>query len=132
MIAQRYFKEPVNEVKGYQPLPAESDEKDPGIDERILCRNCSEEITDIIYKININSSDFHLFKNPMGIYFRVVCFSSAAGCSIISDYTVEFTWFSGYSWAIALCRRCGSHLGWHYKSEDSAFYGLIADRLTGI
>ncbi len=132
MNEQIYSKEPDHDVKIISPVPSESMEEEPGIDERILCRNCSEEITDALYKISINDSDFHLFKNPLGIYFRVVCFSRAPGCTIVTDYTDEHTWFSGFKWGVALCIKCRAHIGWHYISADSAFYGLIADRLTGI
>lgn len=127
-----YFKESDHELKNISPVPAESMEEESCIDERILCRYCREEITEPGYKISIKDSDFHLFRNPMGIYFRVICFSMAPGCIIITDYTDEHTWFSGYKWAVALCFKCRSHVGWHYLSADSAFYGLIADRLTGV
>ncbi len=132
MIEEYYFKEPLNKQKIISAEPSESVEENPDIGKKILCRNCHADITEKDYELRINDSDFHLFKNPMGIYFRVVCFKNADGCIIISDYTDENTWFKGYIWAIVLCRTCHTHLGWHYKSLDSKFFGLIADRLTGI
>lgn len=132
MIAQINFKEQMRSGEIIYTDPAEITEEEPGIEKKILCRNCHAHITDKNEEISINESDYHLFKNPAGIYFRVVCFQNALGCKIISDYTEMHTWFDGYSWAIALCGICHSHLGWHYISLDRTFYGLIADRLTGI
>ena len=131
MMEQIFFKEPVVDERILSLESAEAEE-DTTREEKILCRNCHSFITEKENEIKINNTDFHLFQNPMGVYFRVVCFSYAEGCSIISDYTDEHTWFSGFSWAIVLCRVCHSHLGWHYVSPESSFFGLIADRLTGI
>lgn len=98
----------------------------------VRCRNCNYKIALLADKIKIDNADTHIFENPAGIFFRVVCFSEAPGSIIISDYVDENTWFSGYLWSITLCRSCNSHLGWNYSSGSSGFYGLIADRLTGI
>ncbi|HOP29116.1 MAG TPA: cereblon family protein [Spirochaetota bacterium] len=132
MIAQISFKEPLHSEEIITADPETVQEEETGVDKRILCRTCHAHITDKNEEISINGSDYHLFKNPAGIYFRVVCFENAGGCKIISDYTEMHTWFEGYSWAIALCSICHSHLGWHYISLDRTFYGLIADRLTGV
>ena len=104
----------------------------PSDDKKVFCRKCHGTVADIQDRIRINNSDYHLFSNPLGIYFRVLCFSRADGVFTITEYVEEHTWFSGYSWSIALCRNCNAHLGWHYKSGDSVFYGLIADRLAGV
>lgn len=132
MMDNIQFKEPFEVKEIIAAEPGTSYEEEPGIEEKILCRNCHAHITDKAEEVSINESDYHLFKNPAGIYFRIVCFRNAPGCTIISDYTEKYTWFEGYSWAISLCRICHSHLGWHYISLDRTFYGLIADRLTGI
>ncbi len=98
----------------------------------VRCRKCHYKIAHISDKISINKTDTHIFKNPFGIYYRVICFSDAPGSINVSRYTVENTWFSGYAWSIIMCRSCNDHIGWHYDSGMGEFYGLIADRLTGI
>jgi len=110
------------------------DSKDKEDTERkwVRCRNCHYKIALLSDKININHTDTHIFENPAGIIYRVVCFSSATGSINISGYTKENTWFNGYLWCITVCRACNNHLGWHYFSGSGEFYGLIADRLTGI
>ena len=112
--------------------PEESAEESPVTDKRVLCRNCHGYVAEINDRIRINDSDYHIFRNPMGLFFRVICFSRADGVLPVTEYTYENTWFSNYSWSIALCLGCHTHLGWHYRSENSVFYGLIADRLTGV
>jgi len=96
------------------------------------CRNCHYKIALISDKTQINHVDNHIFKNPAGIFYRVVCFLNAPGTINITDYINENTWFEGYMWSITLCRSCNNHIGWHYSSGIDEFYGLIADRLTGI
>jgi hypothetical protein len=98
----------------------------------VHCRSCLHKIALQSDKINILNADNHIFENPAGIFYRLVCFSSAPGAVNITDYTDENTWFPGCLWSITLCRSCSNHLGWHYISESGDFFGLIADRLTGI
>ena len=98
----------------------------------VRCSTCNYKITLLSDKIHINSADVHIFKNPAGIIYRVICFSQAPGSVNITEYTFENSWFSGYSWSISLCRLCNNHLGWHYSSGSEEFYGLIAERILGI
>lgn len=98
----------------------------------VRCRNCNYKIALASDKIRINDADTHLFKNPVGIFFKIICFSSAPGAVNITSHTNENTWFDGYAWSISICINCSSHLGWHYLSGETGFYGLITYRLTGI
>lgn len=132
-IEEIYFKQSAETDVTGSLLPEEEfkDREDTG-GKWILCRNCYKKIASISDKININDTETHIFENPAGIFFRVICFSSAPGAVMITDYTEENTWFNGYLWSICLCRQCGKHLGWHYSSGAGEFYGLIADRLAGV
>lgn len=113
--------------------PEESSIAEPAAGRKwIRCRNCNSKIALMSDKIRINDTDTHIFKNPAGIFFTIICFSSAPGAAGITEYTEDNTWFNGYSWSIAICINCGSHLGWHYISAKDGFYGLINYRLTGI
>lgn len=47
-----------------------------------------------------------------------------------AEVTRAYTWFPGYAWRLALCAKCGLHLGWHYRSSGDDFFGLILNRLT--
>jgi hypothetical protein len=72
----------------------------------------------------------HAFCNPYGIIFEIGCFRTAPGCGYAGPATEEFSWFPGYSWRLALCSSCGTHLGWQYTAPDKeSFCGLILDNL---
>jgi hypothetical protein len=132
-IESIYFKP---SKKGYvynESLPDEDMRTKEDSDKKwIRCRNCNYKIALVSDKIKIDNTDTHIFENPAGIFFRVVCFSEAPGSINISDYTMDNTWFSGWLWSITLCRSCNNHIGWNYTSGSGEFYGLIADRLTGV
>jgi len=98
----------------------------------VRCRSCHFKIAQQSDRVRINDADNQIFENPAGIFYRVVCFTQAPGSISISDYTEHNTWFPGYSWSITFCRSCNNHLGWHYRAGTEDFFGLIADRLTGI
>ena len=100
-------------------------------DEKVICRNCAAPITDRNEIMEIEGSAFHYKRNPAGIYFSIICFRSAKGCRNAGYYTSEYSWFPGYKWCIVICGVCSSHLGWQYSGKGN-FYGLIADRISGI
>lgn len=96
----------------------------------ILCRNCRKVITSHRYIIDVNGHHRHVFNNPEGIVFEIGCFSSAEGCINHGTPTLEFTWFSGYTWRFSNCSNCLMHLGWQYQSfGKSSFWGLILTHL---
>lgn len=112
---------------------SEESETDDGDKDRrdIRCRFCGHPITRQAYRIDINGSHHHTFNNPSGYLFEIGCFSSASGCASQGKPTLEFSWFTGYSWCFALCVYCHAHLGWLYQSmSGSRFYGLILNHLT--
>ena len=104
-------------------LPAEIEMKG-----RIYCRNCNEMITDSDQGIDKNGSHIHYCTNPAGHSYRFACYRQALGCQDLGKSSFEHSWFSTYSWKIAVCRACSEHLGWFFIGEGS-FYGLIIDRL---
>lgn len=104
----------------------QAEEAPPG--SAILCNSCKSPVTDNNYAIIINNAHTHTFPNPMGLVFTIRCFATAPGCISHGKANPEFTWFSGYCWEIALCRKCKEHLGWQFYGDDT-FFGLIAAKL---
>jgi hypothetical protein len=98
--------------------------------ESILCKNCKNEITTVEHSAVVNGQHAHIFKNPAGISFHIGCFSRAWGCIVYGIPTDEFTWFAGFSWCVALCSQCFTHLGWCYQSGGDSFFGLILANLV--
>ena len=97
----------------------------------LVCASCTSPITDETTRIMMRGSHEHRFFNSYGIVYGIGCFSQAEGCVDVGDSSQEFTWFPGYLWRVACCRRCQSHLGWHFfGAEKDHFHGLILDRLA--
>lgn len=115
-----------DEIKpGRKPEGDASAEKE----KRILCRFCLDPVTDNSQKTTSLGRFVHFRTNPAGFTFEFGCYSDAPGCSTVGEATTEHTWFPGHSWKLAVCRRCGEHLGWSFRG-DASFYGLILDRLV--
>ncbi len=95
-----------------------------------LCGRCLAGIANRSALSSRSGRTEHAFANPAGILFQIACFNEAPGCLTEGALTSEFTWFAGYSWQYANCRRCFSHLGWLYVGSEDSFFGLILDRLV--
>jgi len=68
--------------------------------------------------------------NPAGFTFHIGCFAEAIGCVTRGPPSLEYAWFPGFAWRLALCGQCTCQLGWHFRSDDGeSFFGLILDRL---
>ena len=98
----------------------------------IRCAQCGQRISTADQRIEQAGAHAHRFENPAGMVFEVGCFRSAPGCHSVGEATLEWTWFPGHAWSVALCIRCATHLGWAYRpgGTGGAFFGLILDRLT--
>ena len=97
----------------------------------VLCRECGHTITFSRAVLAVDGSSSHTFFNPAGILFEIICFSKAPGCVVQGPPSIRFTWFSGFTWRLAFCGGCLTHAGWLYESGESAFFGLIGNKLTG-
>ena len=69
------------------------------------------------------------FRNPEGIWFRLITFRQAPGGRNVGVPTLEHTWFPGHAWSYCICASCRMHLGWFYSGPTS-FVGLIKDRIV--
>lgn len=97
----------------------------------LLCRQCGGLVTSEHERITVGGRHQHTFANPHGIVFTIGCFRSAPGCGCRGPLTTEWSWFKGFSWRLAHCRDCLSHLGWQYVSRaGERFWGLILDALV--
>jgi len=98
---------------------------------RLYCAACGRWITRQDQRVPVSGAHTHTFRNPHGLAFKIGCFATAPGCGQVGEATEEWTWFPGYSWQVAVCSHCGSHLGWRYLSRaGDAFYGLILRQLA--
>jgi cereblon len=70
-----------------------------------------------------------VYINAFGYLHEIITVRRAQGLRFDGEPTLEFTWFQGYTWQIASCAACRSHIGWRFEavSEGAAlrsFYGL--------
>ncbi|KAE8291747.1 hypothetical protein D5F01_LYC09107 [Larimichthys crocea] len=99
----------------------------------ILCRACGHELahgTDIHFvpsRLALSSRNdtlgegrrvtIQLFENPHGHQFEVITFRKA---DVTQHWPADkhFSWFPGFSWTVATCPRCKTHLGWAFQPSD--------------
>lgn len=103
---------------------------DTGGGEALVCTSCRFSITRESERMEVNGSHTHGFANPHGLYYDIGCFAFAPGCAFSQDSSSEFAWFAGHRWRLAVCRGCGTHMGWLFESKNSSFAGLILAALT--
>jgi len=96
---------------------------------RLVCRLCRHPITTDAERTSVDGRHVHLRTNPFGLEFEIGCFRDAPGARAVGEATLEHTWFAGHTWEIVVCRGCGQHLGWFFRSPTSSFFGLIRNRL---
>jgi hypothetical protein len=113
------------------PVPTEKQALKIEQEKAIVCRNCRHPITSTETLRSIDGSRTHTFFNPAGIIFELICFSHAPGCAVYGAASTDFSWFSGFTWRVALCGNCHIHLGWFFESGDASFFGLIIKKLIG-
>jgi len=106
------------------------DREGPGPQGALVCVACRSLVTSRASAISMGGSHAHAFANPHGFEFRIGCFAHAPGCAEVGEESAYWTWFPGFTWRVALCRHCGEHLGWLFRSPDARFFGLILDKLA--
>ncbi len=91
----------------------------------LRCVVCDHEITDAASRTERGGAHEHTFVNPHGIAHHIGCFVSAPGCGHRGATETAFSWFPGWSWQVAVCGRCNTHLGWIFRCSGEQFHGLI-------
>jgi hypothetical protein len=102
----------------------------PKHEPRLLCASCRHVVTYAIQRMAIDGAHEHCRTNPEGMTYRFGCYHEANGCAPLGRGTLDFTWFVGYAWRVALCKNCSTHLGWRFDAAADHFYALILDRLV--
>jgi len=131
--AARFFRSPAEKQRAEMlDSFAEDETEDQASDkeEYLRCLQCNNVITSPSERIQVQGSHQHTYANPHGIVFEIGCFKSVKGCGHVGPASSEFSWFKGFSWRVAVCLVCLTHLGWLFVSPDGdSFHGLILDRL---
>ena len=99
------------------------------------CVSCNSLITYSDRLVPIGGRNRHLFINPAGVECDFHTFHSCPGAIAIGASTEAHTWFPGYTWQMAFCRRCGRHLGWYYQKMGRSkgpggFWGILVSHVV--
>ncbi|KAM3868404.1 uncharacterized protein ACN63O_008085 [Diretmus argenteus] len=128
------------------------------VDTFILCRACGHELASVrdihfvpsrLARSSRNDTlvgdrrvHVQLFENPHGHWFEVITFRKA---DVTKHWPADArsSWFPGYSWTVATCPLCKTHLGWgfqpsewpdavtttRFEESEQSFLALITHRL---
>ena len=105
------------------------DEDTRGKEGFLFCTACSHLIGHVVDRIEVNGSFLHTCTNPYGYVHHFGCHSDAHGCAISGGHHAADSWFKGFSWRLANCGNCDTHLGWLFERPGEHFFGLILDRI---
>lgn len=102
----------------------------------MTCRRCEARIVLAAAAVSFDGAHQHRFSNPSGFDFVIGLYDEAPGCTHDGAATEYYSWFPGFTWRIAACASCRTHLGWSFEcigtpglGEPPDFHGLIVDRL---
>jgi hypothetical protein len=98
-------------------------------DDALRCAVCGHRITERAYRSEMAGAHEHVFVNPAGFTFRIGCFVAAPGCKYAGETSEAFSWFPGWSWQIAICGSCRTHVGWIFRLGGDQLHGLILTTL---
>ncbi|KAJ1263713.1 hypothetical protein BS78_09G207200 [Paspalum vaginatum] len=102
----------------------------------IKCRSCQSHIakrSDMV----VMSTDGPLgaYVNPHGCVHETITVSNANGLALIGNPSNVHSWFPGYSWTIAECAACESHIGWLFRATKKnlrprSFWGIRSSQIA--
>ncbi|OEL18255.1 Protein cereblon [Dichanthelium oligosanthes] len=102
----------------------------------IKCRNCQSRIakrSDMV----VMSTDGPLgaYVNPHGCVHETITVTNATGLALIGNPSKVHSWFPGYSWTIASCTVCESHIGWLFRATKKnlrprSFWGIRSSQIA--
>ena len=127
--------EVVDPLSTLDPVLKEIVEKEPRSQKGyVYCAICSNVISHVDERIEVQGSHQHKFTNPFELVFEIACYRAAPGCDISGDSNAADTWFTGHKWLLATCAGCTGHIGWYFEpvlsqTAQNTFFGLIVERI---
>jgi hypothetical protein len=131
VLAQVYYFDRYSDEKRERAVKSET-ESTPKEERRLFCAACRHFVTNQDDRISVQGAQEHTFTNPHGYVFHIGCFRDTNGCAYVGERMSAWSWFRGFTWRIALCSNCHTHLGWLFEAAGDVFHGLILNRLTSV
>ena len=112
----------------------DADETEEQSGPQIVCRSCENVLTEAEMRCSVGTQGpVETFVNPGGYVHEVHLFRSVRGALSLGQATRADSWFPGYSWRFAICRRCDGFLGWAYEANQPGrpphFWGLRSEAI---
>ncbi|XP_060079019.1 protein cereblon-like [Ylistrum balloti] len=96
----------------------------------LCCKGCGYQVANKndVFSLSIEGP-LGAYVNPGGYVHETMTVHKAQNLNLIGRPSTEHSWFPGYAWTIAQCRRCNSHMGWKFTStmkelKPQKFWGL--------
>jgi cereblon len=110
----------------------------------VLCKLCSTKLSSATDMFTVTGSEgtSGAYVNEYGVIHQTITLRAVSEQHLwyTGGKETKDSWFPGYSWTIAYCRFCHSHLGWKFErvmGEDlltadqlELFWGLSAASVT--
>ncbi|XP_072945321.1 protein cereblon isoform X2 [Epargyreus clarus] len=102
----------------------------------LCCSSCNGEIARREHVVPMSSEGVHSNYTNIGGYMHdIVTVSRAYNVGLTGAASAEFSWFPGYTWTVANCAACGSHIGWRFDAEKrnlrpQQFFGLCRNYVS--
>jgi hypothetical protein len=119
----------VGKETAHEPERAPEREHSSLDDRWLRCASCGHGLAREQARTEVQGKHVHTFVNPAGHEYTIRCFTDVPGCTGAGDESTFWTWFPGFAWRIALCAACGTHVGWSFRGEAGAFWGLVVERI---
>ncbi|CAG4960505.1 unnamed protein product [Colias eurytheme] len=102
----------------------------------LCCTSCSTEIAKREHIFAMSSEGVHSNYTNLGGYMHdIVTVVSTSHTELSGPPSAEYSWFPGYTWTVALCAVCTTHVGWRFDAlkrnlRPQQFYGVCRNNVV--
>ncbi|XP_063537664.1 protein cereblon-like [Cydia strobilella] len=82
----------------------------------LCCGNCGAELSRRSHMFAMSSDGVHANYTNYGGFMHDVVTVRAAHGTLLGPPSAEYSWFPGYTWCVAQCSACGTHMGWRFDA----------------
>ncbi|XP_047998312.1 protein cereblon-like [Leguminivora glycinivorella] len=95
----------------------------------LCCGSCGAELSRRSHMFAMSSDGVHANYTNFGGFMHDVVTVRTATETLLGPPSAEYSWFPGYTWRVAQCSACGTHVGWRFdamkrKLRPAQFFAL--------